>query len=276
MPPPSEIPDNLAAIYNYESAAGISLNKHSTNVIAYESEAKNGNRFVLFSDGRIEQITDKQLAAVGVDADPKTAKERSEKQAARDSKEMDDFLRKFQDRMEKEEKDREESTKREREQTDREVQKAREEKETKRKEFEDEQKKQREQSEQSEKKKDSMATVHGPSKPAAGSNKSLPNPKADIGAALRQKVSLKAPYRQSYLGAPTDRISMQNAVADILKQVGVEYDLEKSRANLGDLARRWVTPNITGESCEAALVKLLRPLGCSYNIENGKLVLKRK
>jgi hypothetical protein len=70
MPAPNELPDRLAAKYNYESTAGISLNKHSTSVIAYESKSIDGKRYALFSDGRIESVTDKQLEAVGVDPNP--------------------------------------------------------------------------------------------------------------------------------------------------------------------------------------------------------------
>lgn len=112
--------------------------------------------------------------------------------------------------------------------------------------------------------------------PALESNETLPEGKPDIRAALRKKVSLTLPYPQSSAGTPTDRISVQYAVAEIVKQVEVEYNLEKSRANLGDLARRWVTPTITGETCETALAKLLDPLGLSYEVENGKVVLNRK
>lgn len=70
MPPRSEIPGELAAIYNYEMTAGISLYQRSTNVIAYESRPTNGKRYVLFSDGRIEQLTDVQLREVQVDPNP--------------------------------------------------------------------------------------------------------------------------------------------------------------------------------------------------------------
>jgi hypothetical protein len=133
-----------------------------------------------------------------------------------------------------------------------------------------------EQAKETEKAKNPNASTPDPTRSEADPNRTLPNAKSDIVAALNQKVSLKSPYRQSYEGAPTDRISVQYAAADLLKQVGVDYDFEKSRANLDDLARRWVTPNITGETCEAALEMLLRPLDCRYDVENGKVVLKRK
>jgi hypothetical protein len=102
------------------------------------------------------------------------------------------------------------------------------------------------------------------------------SPKPDIPASLRRKVSLKAPYPQSDPGAPTDKISVQYAVMEILKQAGVEYDFKQSQANAGELARRWVTPNIVQRPCDTALNQILGSVGLTYEVANGKVVLKRK
>jgi hypothetical protein len=96
--------------------------------------------------------------------------------------------------------------------------------------------------------------------------------------AMKRKVTLKAPYPLSYPGAPTDRLSVQYAVMELLKQANVptRYDFNKSQANVGELARRWVYPNVIDRPCDAALQEVLSPLGLTLDLESGKFVLKRK
>jgi hypothetical protein len=124
-----------------------------------------------------------------------------------------------------------------------------------------------------------------PEKPPAGPPEQSPPPRSEepgkppaSPALPKVKVSLKAPYPQSYPGAPTDKISVQYAVMEILKQAGLEplYDFKKSQANVGALARKWVTPHIVDQPCESALKDLLDPLGLSYELTNGKVILRRK
>jgi hypothetical protein len=113
-------------------------------------------------------------------------------------------------------------------------------------------------------------------KPAISKKQTTPKARLDPRAALRTRVSLRSPYPRSYRGAPSDRISVQYAVIDILKQAGLSYDFRQSQANVGELARRWVTPAITDLPCDAALRRILAPLGMTYAFNNGKLVLRRK
>jgi hypothetical protein len=91
MPPPSEIPNGLAAKYNYEPTAGISLGKHSTNVIAYEGKSQSGKRYALFSDGRIDQVSDSELRRVGVEPDA----EKHRRQEEENQRKVDEFNKKF-------------------------------------------------------------------------------------------------------------------------------------------------------------------------------------
>ncbi len=257
MPAPGEIPDGLAAKYNYESTAGISPDKHSTNVIAYESKPQGGKRYALFSDGRIEQVSDSELQAVGVDPDPLTRKKRTAEREEKEQREIDDSMRKAQAKHAQDEKAREEERRNDRAQAEREAEKARAEMEKKRRETEEQTKKQRQPE-------------------SAVSPKSTTAEKRDVRTALRAKVSLKRPYPQGYSGAPTERISVQYAVKELLRQAGVGFDFEKSQAKVGELTRRWITPNISDKACDVALKEVLDPLGIDYDLEGGKVVLRRK
>ena len=62
-------------------------------------------------------------------------------------------------------------------------------------------------------------------------------------AAWDKKVTLKPPYHESYPGAPTDKLSLQYAVKEILGQAGLSYDSKGSSKNASDECRRWVYPN---------------------------------
>jgi serine/threonine protein kinase len=93
---------------------------------------------------------------------------------------------------------------------------------------------------------------------------------------LQRNVTLRSPYPSSYPGAPRNKISVQYAVMELLRQAGGRYDFQKSQANVGELARRWVTPNVVNESCESALSQILGPLGLTYELVGGEVVLERK
>ncbi|MCH8828044.1 MAG: hypothetical protein IID45_00550 [Planctomycetes bacterium] len=95
-------------------------------------------------------------------------------------------------------------------------------------------------------------------------------------AAVNKKVSLTAPYPASYKGAPRDKISVQYAVIEIAKQVGLRYDFKSSYANTNPICRRWVRPRIRNQTYQKALVSILRPVGLTYRITNGVIVLRRR
>jgi hypothetical protein len=295
--PPDLIPEGLATIYNYEvflpERVSTGGPKH---IVAYESKPTNGKRYVLYPDGAIERLTDTELSEMGYDPDPLTANERSEKERKKSEKQMDDLMKKAHERLAQDEKERDEKAKREREQTDREVEKARAEMERKRKDFEEKQRTEREQQDKEiEKQRQDMekkrkdfeekqknlernnpkGTTSFPTKSSA-EKEPASKIKLDIRTSLRTKVSLKSPYPQSYSGAPTDKISVQYAAMEILKQAGVNYDFKKSQANVGEVARRWITPNIVEAPCDTALAQILGSAGLTYEIDNGNVVLKRK
>jgi len=95
-------------------------------------------------------------------------------------------------------------------------------------------------------------------------------------AAITKKVSLTAPYPSSYKGAPRDKLSVQYAVIEIVKQVGLRYDFKTSYANTNPICRRWVRPRIRNQTYQKALVSILRPVGLTYRITDGTVILKRR
>lgn len=109
--------------------------------------------------------------------------------------------------------------------------------------------------------------------PSAGATQ-VPPPTPAIG--LRGQVTSRRPYPASYSGAPTDKISVQYAVIEVLRQVGIRYDFRKSQSNVGEAARRWITPQLADVSCETALESILGPLGLTYVLEGDTVVLRRK
>ncbi len=94
-------------------------------------------------------------------------------------------------------------------------------------------------------------------------------------ATLVGRVTLTPPYPASYADAPTDRLSLQYAVSEICKQVGVGYQFAKSRDLAGSECRRWVTPRFENVPADQALDQLLRPLGVSYVIDEKGLYLRK-
>jgi len=105
---------------------------------------------------------------------------------------------------------------------------------------------------------------------------SVPSPPINIPEQLKRKVSLTRPYPASYAGAPTDRISVQYAVIEVLKQVQVPYDWNRSFRNTNPACRRWIKPEIRDLTCEQALRAILGPAGLGYVIDAGRIVLVRK
>ncbi len=63
---------------------------------------------------------------------------------------------------------------------------------------------------------------------------------------------------------------------EVLRQCGVEYDFRQSQVNVGPAARQWITPRIVSIPCDKALNQILDPVGLTYDVVNGKVVLKQK
>ncbi|MDD5519451.1 MAG: hypothetical protein PHI84_01395 [Kiritimatiellae bacterium] len=102
--------------------------------------------------------------------------------------------------------------------------------------------------------------------------------KIDVGNvpdAFKKKVSLFAPYPESYKGAPTDKLSVQYAVIEILKQVGVGYNFKESYKNTEPACKQWARPSIKEIECDKALEMILSPVGLTYTFENNAVVLQK-
>lgn len=93
--------------------------------------------------------------------------------------------------------------------------------------------------------------------------------------AFKKFVSLYLPYPMSYKDAQTDRISVQYAVIEILKQAGVGYNWKESYKNTDPICRKWVYPNIKKKECRQALKMILSPVGLTYTVKNGAVVLQK-
>ena len=126
-----------------------------------------------------------------------------------------------------------------------------------------------------------QSTPASPSQPVAHSSvpkkKTPPRPVAKSTTAMfKEHVSLTAPYPLSYPGAPRDKISVQYAVNEIAKQVGLKYDYKTSYRNTNPICRRWVRPHIRNRPCRRALESILRPVGLTFQTHNGVIVLIRQ
>ncbi len=93
---------------------------------------------------------------------------------------------------------------------------------------------------------------------------------------LSRTVTLTKPYPESYKGADTHRISVQYAVIELVKQAGLGYNWKESFKNTDPICRRWVYPNIRNLPCRAALAQLLGPVGLTYQIREGQVVLEKR
>jgi hypothetical protein len=92
---------------------------------------------------------------------------------------------------------------------------------------------------------------------------------------LGTKVTLTKPYPLDYEGDETNRISVQYAVMDLARQAGLGYDWGASQTNAGEACRIWTTPDLEGVPLREALTNILEPQGLTYDIEGGKIVLKK-
>jgi TolB-like protein len=94
--------------------------------------------------------------------------------------------------------------------------------------------------------------------------------------ALQRRVTLRAPYPESYPGADTQRMAVQYAVMAIARQVGLNYDFDESYKNTNPQCRAWVTPTIVNMPAHEALDSILTPKGLSYRLRGDSIVLVRR
>jgi hypothetical protein len=109
----------------------------------------------------------------------------------------------------------------------------------------------------------------------AGCGKKSPSSSRATDDQLATKVALTKPYPLSYEGAESDRISVQYAVTELAKQAKLGYDFGASQASAGEVCRKYITPEIEGIPLREALAKILKPEALTYDIRNGKIVLKK-
>ena len=92
---------------------------------------------------------------------------------------------------------------------------------------------------------------------------------------LATKVTLTRPYPMSFAGDESNRITVQYAVKELARQANLGYDFDASQANAGEVCRRYITPEIEGIPLREALDQILNPEALTYDIRNGKIVLKK-
>jgi hypothetical protein len=79
----------------------------------------------------------------------------------------------------------------------------------------------------------------------------------------------------SYEGVGSDKISLQDAMMALAKQAKLGYDFGASQANAGEVCKNYITPEIEGIPLREALDKILTPEALTYDIRDGKIVLKK-
>jgi len=94
--------------------------------------------------------------------------------------------------------------------------------------------------------------------------------------AMERRVSLHAPYPESYLGAPRDEIELEYAVFELARQALLGYNFIESRKNVGDLCLERVRPDIRDLPLREALDGLLAPMGLDYVISRDEVILVRR
>ena len=109
----------------------------------------------------------------------------------------------------------------------------------------------------------------------AGCSKKSPSSSHATEDQLATKVTLTQPYPLSYAGDETNRITVQYAVIQLAKQAKLGYDWGASQANAGEVCRKYITPEIEGIPLREALAKILKPEALTYDIRDGKIVLKK-
>ncbi len=98
---------------------------------------------------------------------------------------------------------------------------------------------------------------------------SLPDP-------TKAEVTLLPPFPVDYPGARADSIVLHYAVIALAQQAGLEYDWDRSREVAGTIAQRRIRPDIRGLPLDAALERILRPYGLTYEIEGHRISLAKQ
>ena len=109
----------------------------------------------------------------------------------------------------------------------------------------------------------------------AGCGKKSPSSSRATDDQLATKVTLTKPYPVNYEGVGSDKISLQDGVMALAKQAKLGYDFGASQANAGEACRKFITPEIGGIPLREALAKVLEPEALTYDIQSGKIVLKK-
>ena len=93
---------------------------------------------------------------------------------------------------------------------------------------------------------------------------------------LEMLITLRPPYAECYPGAPTDRLSIQYAMVDLCKQVGLKYGFGESSEHAEGKERRWVRPTFERVPLKQALAQMLDPHGLTYTVDEATVILKPK
>jgi predicted small lipoprotein YifL len=109
----------------------------------------------------------------------------------------------------------------------------------------------------------------------AGCGKKSPSSFRATDDQLATKVTLTQPYPLTNVGDETNRITVQYAVIQLAKQAKLGYDWDASQANAGEVCRKYITPEVEGIPLREALAEILTPEALTYDIQSGKIVLKK-
>ncbi len=99
-----------------------------------------------------------------------------------------------------------------------------------------------------------------------------PNANDSIAHRLQQNVALMPPYP----GRTPEKISVQSAVKELLRQVGVGYDRSRSYSHTRPVCLVYIRPKIRDVACRKALESILKPKGLDFVVVGGRVVLVRK
>jgi tetratricopeptide (TPR) repeat protein len=89
-------------------------------------------------------------------------------------------------------------------------------------------------------------------------------------------VTMKPPYTEwTWDKDRTDKLSVQNTVWAITRQVGVGYNRSKSYRNTNPVCRKWTYPNFENKPWREAVEEVVTPFGLTYIMESRQVVLMK-
>ncbi len=99
--------------------------------------------------------------------------------------------------------------------------------------------------------------------------------KAQWTARQQELATLKPPYTEWDWEKKPDssRLTIQNAVWAITKQVGKKYNHQKSHKNTYPICRQWIQPDFENKPWKEAVADILAPYGLTYFMEGNTVVL---